>query len=155
MNTSAPRMFSSIWNEHSPSGKRRSRAWPREMPRLLAMSLASCGCALPENTFISPNPVDSKPSPLRDLLIVETLLVGPLCSSVARILHTPPPRIAVQARAARPERLTTSQGLCTVFKAEHLAGWGGRIRTSEYGIQSPAPYRLATPQYVFPLRRQN
>src|SRR4029450_10877341 len=25
------------------------------------------------------------------------------------------------------------------------AGWGGRIRTSEYGIQSPAPYRLATP----------
>src|SRR5436190_3190190 len=26
------------------------------------------------------------------------------------------------------------------------SGWGGRIRTSEYGIQSPAPYRLATPQ---------
>src|SRR6185436_947199 len=25
-------------------------------------------------------------------------------------------------------------------------GWGGRIRTFEYGIQSPAPYRLATPQ---------
>jgi hypothetical protein len=25
------------------------------------------------------------------------------------------------------------------------AGWGGRIRTFEYGIQSPAPYRLATP----------
>src|SRR5262245_6633824 len=24
-------------------------------------------------------------------------------------------------------------------------GWGGRIRTFEYGIQSPAPYRLATP----------
>ena len=24
-------------------------------------------------------------------------------------------------------------------------GWGGRIRTSEYGSQSPAPYRLATP----------
>ena len=29
-----------------------------------------------------------------------------------------------------------------------LDGWGGRIRTSEYGIQSPAPYRLATPQVV-------
>src|SRR5439155_3978892 len=26
-------------------------------------------------------------------------------------------------------------------------GWGGRIRTFEYGIQSPAPYRLATPHY--------
>lgn len=25
------------------------------------------------------------------------------------------------------------------------SGWGGRIRTFEYGIQSPAPYRLATP----------
>src|SRR5713101_3161721 len=25
-------------------------------------------------------------------------------------------------------------------------GWGGRIRTFEYGVQSPAPYRLATPQ---------
>ena len=24
-------------------------------------------------------------------------------------------------------------------------GWGGRIRTSEYGFQRPAPYRLATP----------
>src|SRR6516162_11213378 len=29
-------------------------------------------------------------------------------------------------------------------------GWGGRIRTSEYGIQSPAPYRLATPQAARP-----
>src|SRR2546428_8673338 len=25
-------------------------------------------------------------------------------------------------------------------------GWGGRIRTFVYGVQSPAPYRLATPQ---------
>ncbi len=30
-------------------------------------------------------------------------------------------------------------------------GWGGRIRTSEYGIQSPAPYRLATPQALRPV----
>src|SRR4029078_10697318 len=27
-------------------------------------------------------------------------------------------------------------------------GWGGRIRTFEYGIQSPAPYRLATPHHA-------
>src|SRR5262249_30259538 len=26
-----------------------------------------------------------------------------------------------------------------------VGGWGGGIRTPEYGIQSPAPYRLATP----------
>jgi hypothetical protein len=26
------------------------------------------------------------------------------------------------------------------------AGWGGRIRTSECGLQRPVPYRLATPQ---------
>ena len=25
-------------------------------------------------------------------------------------------------------------------------GWGGRIRTFEWGIQSPLPYHLATPQ---------
>ena len=31
-----------------------------------------------------------------------------------------------------------------------MIDWGGRIRTFEYGIQSPAPYRLATPQYERP-----
>src|SRR5438874_5375543 len=34
-----------------------------------------------------------------------------------------------------------------------VTGWGGRIRTFEYGIQSPAPYRLATPQNIHPLSR--
>src|SRR5205823_657707 len=41
------------------------------------------------------------------------------------------------------------QGL--TYHLHHRAswvGWGGRIRTFEYGIQSPAPYRLATPQRV-------
>src|SRR5262249_33954826 len=27
-------------------------------------------------------------------------------------------------------------------------GWGGRIRTFEYGVQSRAPYRLATPHPI-------
>ena len=27
-----------------------------------------------------------------------------------------------------------------------MCGWGGRIRTYESRIQSPLPYRLATPQ---------
>src|SRR4051812_36513108 len=31
-------------------------------------------------------------------------------------------------------------------------GWGGRIRTFEYGIQSPAPYRLATPHQDLRIR---
>ena len=30
----------------------------------------------------------------------------------------------------------------------HRGGWGGRIRTSEYGVQSPAPCHLATPQSI-------
>ncbi len=30
-----------------------------------------------------------------------------------------------------------------------VVGWGGRIRTFEYGIQSPAPYRLATPHHFW------
>jgi hypothetical protein len=29
-----------------------------------------------------------------------------------------------------------------------LAGWGGRIRTSEWRNQNPLPYHLATPQYA-------
>src|SRR5437899_9689707 len=96
MNTSVPRMFSSIWNETSESGNRRSRAWPTETPRKFAMSRVNSGCALPEKTFSSPNPVAMNGSP------------------------------------------TLSPSMTQV-------GWGGRIRTFEYGIQSPAPYRLATP----------
>src|SRR5712691_5966925 len=97
MNTSVPRMFSSIWNETSESGNRRSRAWPTDTPRKFAMSRVSSGCALPEKTFSSPNPVAMNGSP------------------------------------------TLSPSMTQV-------GWGGRIRTFEYGVQSPAPYRLATPQ---------
>src|SRR5262245_4336151 len=89
-------MFSSIWNEISESGNRRSRAWPGDTPRNAAISRASPGCALPEKTFSSPNPVAISGSPI-----------------------------------------TT---------AASQVGWGGRIRTFEYGIQSPAPYHLATPQ---------
>ncbi len=37
--------------------------------------------------------------------------------------------------------------LCRRAAVRHvLYGWGGRIRTSECRIQSPVPYRLATPQ---------
>src|SRR4051794_33727087 len=92
-------MFSSIWNETSVSGNRLSRACPSDTPRKAAISRASSGWALPENTFSSPNP---------------TAMYGSL-------------NIACRLPA-------------------RASGWGGRIRTSEYGIQSPAPYRLATPQ---------
>src|SRR5437870_105373 len=53
-------MFSSIWNETSESGKRRSRACPGFVPRNAAISRVSSGCALPEKTFSSPNPVAMK-----------------------------------------------------------------------------------------------
>ena len=86
MKTSVPRMFSSIWNETSVSGKRCSRACPIETPRNSAISRRQgADAALPENSFSWP--------------------------------------------------------------ATHKCGWGGRIRTFEYGIQSPAPYRLATPHH--------
>src|SRR5262245_6707903 len=42
------------------------------------------------------------------------------------------------------ERLTHASPLLPC-SAHRTVGWGGRIRTFEYGIQSPAPYRLATP----------
>src|SRR3989442_13789973 len=57
-------MFSSIWNERSGSGNRRSRACRIGTPRNSAISAASSGCALPENTFSSPNPIGMKGSPI-------------------------------------------------------------------------------------------
>src|SRR4029453_11075545 len=85
------------WNETSLSGNRCSRADPGGMPRWSAISRASAGCALPENSFSLPCDI---------FLFV-------IC------------------------RKSSGSG----------CGWGGRIRTFEYGIQTPAPYRLATPQH--------
>src|SRR5258706_11377054 len=54
---------------------------------------------------------------------------------------------------ARSEDLQLPETGCHHKLTYHLqplafrVGWGGRIRTFEYGIQSPAPYRLATPHY--------
>src|SRR3989442_15602758 len=111
MKTSAPRMFSSIWNDTSLSGKRRSRAWPTGTPRKAAISLVRFGWALPEKIFSSPNPVGMSPSPMRG-------------------------------------RFTTVlERACFSHHHGTRDGWGGRIRTFEYGIQSPAPYRLATPHH--------
>ena len=53
MNTSMPRMFSSIWNETSVSAKRWSRAWPIGTHRKSAISCASSGWALPEKSLSS------------------------------------------------------------------------------------------------------
>src|SRR6476646_6339523 len=58
-------MFSSIWNETSESGNLRSRDWPVGTPRNSAILRVSSGCALPENTFSSPNPVAMKGSPIK------------------------------------------------------------------------------------------
>src|SRR5262245_18307216 len=50
-------MFSSIWNETSVSGKRRSRACPTDTPKKSAISRVKSGCALPEKILSSPKPV--------------------------------------------------------------------------------------------------
>src|SRR6186713_2599456 len=121
MKTSAPRMFSSIWNDTSLSGKRRSRAWPKGSPSISAISFDSCGWALPEKIFSSPYPVATSPSPLSGRFITGSRLEN----RIASLLFT-----------------------------QALTGWGGRIRTSEYGIQRPAPYHLATPQFdIVPVTR--
>ena len=59
-----------------------------------------------------------------------------------------PKPVATSPSPLRGRFITTS----TAVSAPHQrqppdTGWGGRIRTSEYGIQSPAPYRLATPHH--------
>ena len=97
MNTSVPRMFSSIWNETSESGNRRSRACPSDTPRNAAISRVSSGMRAARKHLQLAEPGRHE------------RITHRTCSS--------PPRV----------------------------GWGGRIRTFEYGIQSPAPYRLATP----------
>src|SRR6187549_372835 len=79
MNTSAPRMFSSIWNDTSLSGNRRSLDWPSGSPSISAISFDSCGWALPEKIFSSPYPVATRPSPLRGRFIPSRLVASPAC----------------------------------------------------------------------------
>ena len=99
MNTSAPRMFSSIWNETSLSGNRCSRAAPTGCPEALGNFACQRRMRAPREQF------------------------------QRTVSH------AVSAVRA------------DVRNVRGRGGWGGRIRTFEYGIQSPAPYRLATPQH--------
>ena len=61
----------------------------------------------------------------------ERLLLGDL-------LSTPVSRVAFLPDAGQPGR-----------RSEEKGGWGGRIRTFGLLIQSQAPYRLATPQWVY------
>lgn len=51
--------------------------------------------------------------------------------------------LTIRVRVCRATNCANPQYKNSVF----TDGWGGRIRTYEYRSQSPAPYRLATPQY--------
>jgi hypothetical protein len=42
--------------------------------------------------------------------------------------------------------LPAVEAACAEAIAQSVAGWGGRIRTSEWRNQNPLPYHLATPQ---------
>ena len=112
MKTSVPRMFSSIWNETSVSGKRRRRALSERHAQKLADVLCEIRVRTPREHF-------------------------QIAVTVGRI-----------NRSIKAERGGTLRFVTIDFQARvtHL-GWGGRIRTFEYGFQRPAPYRLATPQY--------
>src|SRR4030095_393897 len=56
--------------------------------------------------------------------------------------------IRLRTRAQAPRQPAQTCGGRNEAHQRRRAGWGGRIRTSEYGIQSPPPYRLATPHHV-------
>ena len=64
----------------------------------------------------------------------DVFIVQPTCNPVDQ--HLMEMMIMVDAFRRSSKTSTSSTG----------SGWGGRIRTFEYGSQSPAPYRLATPQ---------
>src|SRR5829696_931187 len=114
--TSVPRMFSSIWNETSVSGNRCNRACPTWTPRNSAISSVSARWALPEKILSCPLAAVGGSAPV---VITQTPLLAWS-------------RAALRRRSEQPRAWSK--------------GWGGWIRTTEYGIQSPAPYRLATPQ---------
>src|SRR5215510_2876240 len=110
------------------------------MPRKSAISRVSCGWALPENTFRSPSPVDINPSPLSGLLILPVPVDVPRAPN-GNPAYSPPSRLPPLRRDGRAfTRFARAPA--------RKLGWGGRIRTFEYGIQSPAPYRLATPHHI-------
>src|SRR6478609_10542263 len=122
------------------------------MPRNCAISFDSCGCALPAKTFSSPNPVLRSPSPLRGRLIAA--LVCP--RTIGFAYATTQPTLTSQLTSTRlVSRVSADPSFALaphpqLSSGEQKDGWGGRIRTFEYGIQSPAPYRLATPQHTRP-----
>src|SRR5437867_1007502 len=118
-NTSAPRTLSWIWNQTSPSLKRARWARPTGTPRKRQMDSPSVGCALPVKTL------SSLATALR--VVFRSLGVNP--RSLIKLGGAPPPPRPPTSACPHPP-----------------FGWGGRIRTFVYGVQSPAPYRLATPQ---------
>ena len=52
-------------------------------------------------------------------------------------------------RAGQVEKGNVHRGQLKGLPSRDRIGWGGWNRTSEFRSQSPAPYRLATPQYWF------
>ena len=77
--------------------------------------------------------------PERDAQVLGNLAApapGARCRRTPSVRRSPPSCPHPRALACR----TSSRG-----SSAPTVGWGGRIRTFEYGIQSPAPYHLATP----------
>src|SRR5688500_5838555 len=76
------------------------------MPRKSAISLTSDGCALPEKTFRSPNPVDINPSPLRGRLITLATRHGWLGREDSNLRIREPKSRALPLGHAPPRRPT-------------------------------------------------
>src|SRR5262245_13734545 len=95
------------------------------MPRKSAISRVSCGWALPEKTFRSPNPVDINPSPLSGLLILPVPVDVPRASN-ANLR----PASAATAATARRARLRTR------FARAPAQAWLGR-KDSNLRIRDP------------------
>src|SRR5574341_41435 len=125
-NTSAPRTFSCTCTNTSPSENCDTSVSARRVPRYSAISRERCGFAFPAVNTRSPGMHAPFPR-------TGTGLVG----QFPEVLHHPIYLFYLSQRACL--RLTLVCG--------SPCGWGGRIRTSGCGIQSPEPYRLATPQY--------
>src|SRR5215510_503723 len=98
------------------------------MPRKSAISRVSCGWALPEKTFRSPNPVDINPSPLSGLLILSVPVDVPRASNASNANLRP--ASAATAATARRARLRTR------FARAPAQAWLGR-KDSNLRIRDP------------------
>lgn len=105
-----------------------------ELPRINHWFLRPARLPVPPHSHIGvPEQIRTAGLTLRRRLLHPSELQGRILSQLAA-------EVGFEPTVAR------SRDECLTSLATPQFGWGGRIRTHAWRIQSPPPYRLATPQ---------